>query len=527
MLKNVSNCHPERSEGSAFSLPSLRLLFKMVMGLRLLTTFVLLLAAALPLCAHVGSADVFYEGDAGPYHLFVTVRMPQVIPGVAIVEVRANSSDIHSIQVVPMTITGQGSRYPPTPDTAERSKDDPQFFSASLWLMEPGALQVRVTADGTKGKGEVAVPVPSFARRSFPMDKSLRWLLFGLMLLLALGVVFIVGAGVREGNLDANAAPPPSNARRARIVMLITAVVVTAVLYLGKAWWGAEAADYQRDINFFQPPIAEASLENGNRLLIRAKGRDPEWSNYVKMNEVIPDHAHLMHLFVIGTPGLDRMWHLHPDRIAGEAFAEDLPTMPAGHYRLFADIVDKSGFPWTLVGSIDLPSVSGRALSGDDSSWSGAPLSAGAQNTSVAPLPDGGHIVWEQASATLKANVAYNFKFRVEDKSGKPAQDLEPYMGMAGHAEFVRSDLSVFAHVHPAGSVSMAALELAQSGLNSGSTNIPVGAQGGMAMSMPPGTLAPEVSFPYGFPQPGDYRIFLQIKRAGQVRSAAFDAHVQ
>ena len=35
-------------------------------------------------------------------------------------------------------------------------------------------------------------------------------------------------------------------------------------------------------------------------------------------------------------------------------------------------------------------------------------------------------------------------------------------MGMAGHAEFVRSDLSVFAHVHPAGSVSMAALELAQ-----------------------------------------------------------------
>ena len=33
--------------------------------------------------AHVGSPDVYYEGDAGPYHLLVTVRPPAVIPGIA------------------------------------------------------------------------------------------------------------------------------------------------------------------------------------------------------------------------------------------------------------------------------------------------------------------------------------------------------------------------------------------------------------------------------------------------------------
>jgi hypothetical protein len=159
-------------------------------------------------------------------------------------------------------------------------------------------------------------------------------------------------------------------------------------------------------------------------------------------------------------------------------------------------------------------------------------LITSAADSTTSSLPDGGRILWQRPAGILKANVPLEFTFAVQDKDGRPAQDMEPYMGMAGHAEFVRSDLSMFAHVHPAGSVSMAALELAQDSL----PNAAAAGQEAMSMPMPApmsmampdsGPLPPEVRFPFGFPRAGDYRIFVQIKRGGRVETGVFDAHVQ
>jgi hypothetical protein len=97
--------------------------------------------------------------------------------------------------------------------------------------------------------------------------------------------------------------------------------------------------------------------------------------------------------------------------------------------------------------------------------------------------------------------------------------DLEPYMGMAAHAEIIRDDLSVFAHIHPSGSTPMASMMMASMDTPESSSMA--------AMKMPTGRVSPELSIPYGFPKPGLYRIFLQFKRAGCIETASFDAHVQ
>ena len=97
--------------------------------------------------------------------------------------------------------------------------------------------------------------------------------------------------------------------------------------------------------------------------------------------------------------------------------------------------------------------------------------------------------------------------------------DLQPYMGMAGHLVIVRRDLSVFSHIHPAGSVPMAALALLEKKTPQAHESMV-----GMEQNQ---TIPPEITFPYGFPQPGDYRLFLQVRRGGQVQTAVFDVTIK
>ena len=496
-----------------------------------------------PAWAHVGNPDVYFQGLAGPYHLIVTARTPQMIPGIADVEILSATPGLSKITVVPTYIVGPGAKYPPVGDLLTQSKDDPQYFSGKIWLMESGSWQIRVQVEGAQGAGELALPVPAAARRTLPMEKSLGVLLFALMALLVLSIIAIVGAARREGPLEPGQMPSVDHARRGRRVMIGAAVVVFALLFFGNWWWNSEAFAKARQMIYKAPPLG-VSLEPGGKLIL--KMGNSEWHRSrpeTVMTNLIPDHGYLMHLFLIREPGLDRFYHLHPSLKSGlnpagaHTFELELPAIPAGRYQVYADVVRESGFPDTMTAEIDLPDVPGVPLAGDNSAAAAPSLATAIDSTTAIPggagsaadglttvLPDGYRMVWERGSAPLVANHFVWLRFRLETRDGKPVMDMEPYMGMAGHAEIVRSDGSVFAHIHPDGSVAMAALELAQKNapVQAASSTMDPGVKMNMRMD-PPST---EVSFPYGFPKAGEYRIFVQVKRGGQIETGVFDTEV-
>jgi hypothetical protein len=448
------------------------------------------------LAAHIGSPDVFVDGQAGDYRIFVTIRPPYAIPGVAEVEVLTTNGDVREVRIVPLPLTGPGARFAPVSDVASRSPEDPRLFTGSLWMMSAGAWQVRVAVSGDRGAGQLAVPVPTLPRSTLAMTTALRVLLAGLMCLLCAGFVALIATTAREATLLPGETPGPAARRRGRIAGAIAGVVTVAAVAAGNWWWTAEAANYARYV--YKPLEAVPTLtEDGFTLTLQ----DPGWLRSRRLDDFVADHGHLMHLFVV-SPELDRLWHLHPTQRAPGVFVTELPTMPGGRYEVFGDVVHRTGVSETVTTSF---STAGRdgPLTGDDSAF---------------PSPAAGRIVWVRDAQPLVTKRLTMFTFRVEDSDGQPARDLELYMGMPGHAVFIRRDRQVFAHVHPAGSAPMAAMEIAAS------ASAPTSSA---AHAHPGASLPATVSFPYGFPEPGDYKIFVQVKRAGQINTASFDAQVE
>ncbi len=478
---------------------------------------------ALPAYAHVGSPDVYAEGQAGPYKLSVVVRPPLVIPGVAEIEVRTQTPGVDRITVTPVPLTGEASKHPPVPDEMGQPSNDGQFYTAHLWIMATGSWQIRFSVSGSRGPGVLSIPFPATAMTTRTMQTGLGAFLAALGLLLVVGMVGIVGAAAREAKLPPGRSVDEKGRRRAYVAMSVTFAVLVTAIVLGNTWWKSEAANYAGYV--YKPLQMDASVGQGN--VLNLKLRDPGWLQQRKLDDWIPDHNHLMHLYMIRWPQMDVVFHLHPDPVATGEFQLALPSVPAGDYRLYADVVHAIGFPETIVGTVALPQISGRPLQGDDAEGKASPLNiipaAQVGSEQRFRLPDGDTMVWKKP-AQLVPKTATNFQFDLFGPDGTPPSDMKLYMGMLGHAAFVKTDGTVFAHIHPTGTVAMAAFMMANPQTGGQETD-------GSGMNMPdmgsnPGALPNTVRFPYGFPSPGQYRIFVQMKHGDTVETGVFDADV-
>ena len=493
--------------------------------LRFILSLLLCVVAPSAAHAHVGSKDVFEQVEAGPYKLYVTIRMPTVIPGVATVEVRSSGANVSSIHITPLPITGEASKHPPTSDPMARSAADPAFFTGSLWMMASGSWQVRFQISGEAGEQTVSVPVPAVALSTLKMQRGLGAVLGILGLFLVVSMAGIVAAAVRDARLEPGAVPSPGRRRRAIWATAGSLVFMALLVWGGATWWNAEAASYSLDVYH---PLRVDPVLSSNVLDLQVRAFKPESERRGRSNnDFLLDHGHLMHLYAIREPEMDAVFHLHPELVEAGDFRIALPAMPAGAYALYGDVVHASGFPETLVSKIVVPeNMAGGRPGPDDAAAYPQPLSQGQLGDSY-KLPDGYMMVWDRPSA-LTANTAYSFRFHLLDPNSKPAADMQPYMGMAGHAAFVKTDGTVFAHTHPEGSAAMPALMLANGGDGSNSMS-----HEGMSMDMPmemgqhSDPISSTVEFPYGFPSPGRYRIFVQMKHGTTIETGSFDASVE
>ena len=324
--------------------------------------------------------------------------------------------------------------------------------------------------------------------------------------------------------------PDAVRRRRARLAIAATGVFVALMLWGGSRWWTAEASIYSRSV-LFRPFDSRAAVrDEGSRRVLGLEIRDDRWAAGPvatgRYNALMPDHGKLMHLFLVREPALDAFAHLHPvpRTPAGLAFDVDVPPLPQGRYRVFADIVHESGYAQTLVASVDVPpplansacDQAGVHRADADDSWFAGEAALEAPTSSFT-LADGPTVVWQRGPNPIVEKEDRVLTFTAQDSTGARLA-LEPYMGMLAHVAIAHEDGSVFAHLHPAGSISMAALQKFADKAGQGvtvdhSTHV---------------TPAPsDLSIPYAFPKAGRYHVCVQMKHAGRVMTAAFDANVR
>ena len=186
-------------------------------------------------------------------------------------------------------------------------------------------------------------------------------------------------------------------------------------------------------------------------------------------------HEKRLHLFIVSRD-LDYFAHVHPQQQPDGSFLLQ-HELPRGEYMLIADFLPQGGTSQMVQRAV---------LVGEPVAESAEADSTHRGVTSEAAIVDG-------ARAALKVEEFQPGKYAcltftlTDERTNRPITDLEPYLGAPAHMLLVRKDLSDVVHAHPE-----------------------------------PVKTAGAVSFHVLVPAPGDYKLWLQVQRAGRVITMPF-----
>ncbi|KRC65307.1 hypothetical protein ASE12_11355 [Aeromicrobium sp. Root236] len=232
-----------------------------------------------------------------------------------------------------------------------------------------------------------------------------------------------------------------------------------------------------------EPPGGLQVAQNGYRLVLDDPTQQPAPDAIVTFRVLGPDgkpvtdyaisHDKKLH-FIAARRDLSGFQHVHPTLDEHGTWTARL-ALDAGQWRTFADFDPAGKDPAVTLGA-DL-TVAGNATP--------KPLPAPSWTDTVGDYTvtlEGDAVAGEDSKLTL--NVA---------KDGEPVTDLQPYLAAYGHLVALRDGDLAYLHVHPDGEPGDGRTE--------------------------PG---PGITFYASFPSEGRYRLYLDFKHGGVVRTAEF-----
>ncbi|MFL1428166.1 MULTISPECIES: hypothetical protein [unclassified Nocardiopsis] len=185
-------------------------------------------------------------------------------------------------------------------------------------------------------------------------------------------------------------------------------------------------------------------------------------------------HDERMHLIVVGRD-MSGYRHVHPEMARDGTWSIPLELDTPGPYRMFADFVPRESGDGLTLGA-DL------TVSGDHEARALPAPARTAEVDGYTVTLDGDLVPGRTNAVTLTVT-----------RDGEEVTDLEPYLGAYGHLVALRAGDLAYLHVHPEGEPGDGVTEA-----------------------------GPEITFGAQVPSTGDYRLFLDFKHNGEVRTAEF-----
>lgn len=191
--------------------------------------------------------------------------------------------------------------------------------------------------------------------------------------------------------------------------------------------------------------------------------------NGMPQTDYVEEQTQRLHFYLVRLD-LTGYQHLHPVLSHG-TWSVEITVAAPGRYRMYTDFVarDGAGGEHPLVLSTQLTAP------GD---YRPAALPAASRTVTVDGLT-------ATMTGTLTVGASNHVSFRIT-QAGQPVRDLQPYLGAFAHLTALHAGDAAYQHLHPATAASAA--------------------HGG-----------PDLGFTVDLPESGNWRLFLQVQRFGQL----------